>query len=64
MSDIDLPFPQQEWGDFWMPPVEDDAPFPLDVELDFDTRRWRYIINRAQYRAALDVWLVAQGLRQ
>jgi hypothetical protein len=63
MSDVPPPFPQQEWGDFWTPPVEDDAPFPLDVDMDCNAGRWRYVIDRARYRAALDVW-VAQALQR
>jgi len=50
------PFPKKQWGEFWTPPVEDDAPFPADVEMDCDTGRWRYVINREQYREEFRVW--------
>ena len=45
--------PKKVWGDFWTPPEEDDQPIPADVDMDYDTFRYRHVIDQT----AFDAWI-------
>jgi len=51
-----MPMPKPHWGESWAAPIEDDLPIPADVEMDFDTGRYRHILHVEVYRAQSAAW--------
>ena len=51
-----IPMPKPHWGEFWQAPIEDDAPIPTDVQMDYDTGRYRRILHVEAYRAHKAAW--------